>query len=46
VKGKPDFIDIIEEKNTIMWPLQENARGESAEINFGISTRGEAKKRT
>jgi hypothetical protein len=47
VKGKPDIIDIIEKKKTTMvWPRQEDARGENTEINFGMGTSGEAKKRT
>jgi hypothetical protein len=47
VKGKPDIINITEEKNTTMvWPRQEDARGQNTEINFGMGTSGEAKKRT
>jgi hypothetical protein len=30
----------------MVWPRQEDARGEITEINFGMGTRGEAKKRT
>jgi hypothetical protein len=36
-----------EEKTTmVVWPRQEDARGENTEINYGMGTRGEAKKRT
>jgi hypothetical protein len=40
VKGKSD---IIEKK--MVWPRQEDARGENTEINFGMGTSGGAKKR-
>jgi hypothetical protein len=33
-----------EEKTTMVWPRQEDARGENIEINFGMGTRGDAKK--
>jgi hypothetical protein len=35
-----------EVKTTMVWPRQEDARGENIEINFGMGTSGEAKKRT
>jgi hypothetical protein len=35
-----------EEKTTMVWPRQEDARGENTEINFGMGTGGETKKRT
>jgi hypothetical protein len=35
-----------EEKTTMIWPSQEDARGENTEINFEMGTSGEAKKRT
>jgi hypothetical protein len=35
-----------EEKTTMVWPRQEDARGENTEINFGMGTSGETKKRT
>jgi hypothetical protein len=38
--------DNREEKTTMVWPRQEDARGENAEINFGMGTSREAKKRT
>jgi len=47
VKGKPDLIDIIEQKKTAMvWPRQKDARGENTEINCGLDTAGEKEKRT
>jgi hypothetical protein len=47
VKEKPDIIDVIENKRLLMvWPRQEDARGENNKINFGMGTSGEAKKRT
>ena len=47
VKGKPDLIDIIEQKKTAMvWPRQKDGRGENAEINCGLDTTGEEEKRT
>jgi hypothetical protein len=30
----------------MVWPRQEDARGENTEINFGMGTSGETKKRT
>jgi hypothetical protein len=30
----------------MVWPRQEDARGENTEINFGMGTSGEVKKRT
>jgi hypothetical protein len=30
-----------EEKTTMVWPRQEDARGENTKINYGINTRGE-----
>jgi hypothetical protein len=30
----------------MVWPRQEDARGENNKINLGMGTRGEAKKRT
>jgi hypothetical protein len=35
-----------EEKTTMVWPRQEDARGETTELNFGMGTRGEGKKGT
>jgi hypothetical protein len=35
-----------EEKTTLVWPGQKIARGENIKINYGMGTRGEAKKRT
>jgi hypothetical protein len=35
-----------EEKTTMVWPRQKDARGENTKINYGIDTRGEKKKRT
>jgi hypothetical protein len=46
VKGKPDIINIIQKKNTKVWPRQKNARGGNTKINYGMDTRGEKKKRT
>jgi hypothetical protein len=46
MKGKPDIIYIIEEKTTMVWPRQKDARGENNNINYGMDTRGETKKRT
>jgi hypothetical protein len=47
VKWKLDIIrHHREEKTTMVWPRQEDARRENAEINFGMGTSGEAKKRT
>jgi hypothetical protein len=34
-----------EEKTTIVWPRQKDARGENTEINCGMDTGGEIKKR-
>jgi hypothetical protein len=33
VKGKPDIIDIIEKKDSMVWPRQKDARGENTRIN-------------
>jgi hypothetical protein len=30
----------------MVWPRQKDARGENTEINYGMDTRGEKKKRT
>jgi hypothetical protein len=35
-----------EEKNTMVWPRQKDARGENTKINYGMDTRGETKKMT
>jgi hypothetical protein len=35
-----------EEKAKIVWPRQQDARGENTKINYGMDTRGEKKKRT
>jgi len=41
VKGKPDSIDIIkQEKTTMLWPCQKDARGENTKINYGLDTTG------
>jgi hypothetical protein len=32
------FIFYREEKTTMIWPRQEDARGEKTEINFGMGT--------
>jgi hypothetical protein len=48
VKGKPDTIDRQhrEEKATMAWPRQNDARGENTKTNCGMDTRGEKEKRT
>jgi hypothetical protein len=43
VKGKPD---ITEKKTTMVWPRQEDTRGQNIKINYGMDTREKAKKRT
>jgi hypothetical protein len=35
-----------EEKTTIVWPRQKDARGENTKINYGMDTRGEKEKGT
>jgi hypothetical protein len=30
----------------MVWPHQEDARGQNTKINFGMGTKGEVKKRT
>jgi hypothetical protein len=35
-----------EEKTTMVWPRQKDARGENTKINYGMDTRGVKKKRT
>jgi hypothetical protein len=41
------FIDYHrEEKTTMVWPRQKDARGESTNINYGMDTTGEKEKRT
>jgi hypothetical protein len=35
-----------EEKTTMVWPRQKDARGENTKINYGMDTRVETKKRT
>jgi hypothetical protein len=35
-----------EEKTTMVWPRQKDARGENAKINYGMDTGGEKKKWT
>jgi len=46
VKGKPDIIDIIEKKDYMGWPRQQDARRENTKTNYGIDTTGEKGKRT
>jgi Tfp pilus assembly pilus retraction ATPase PilT len=43
VKGKPE---IIENKTTMVWRCQKDARGENIKINYGMDTTREKKKRT
>jgi hypothetical protein len=43
VKGKPDFIDIIEKKRL---QCQKDARGENTITTYGMATRREKKNRT
>jgi len=35
-----------EEKTTMVWPRQKDARGENTKINYGVDTMGEKEKRT
>ena len=35
-----------EEKTTMVWPRQKDARGENIKINYGLDTTGEKEKRT
>jgi len=35
-----------EEKTTIVWPRQKDARGENTKINYGLDTMTEKEKRT
>jgi hypothetical protein len=35
-----------EEKYTMVWPRQKDARGENNNVNYGMDTTGEKKKRT
>jgi hypothetical protein len=35
-----------EEKTTMVWPRQKDARGENTTINYGVDTTGEKEKRT
>jgi hypothetical protein len=35
-----------EEKATMVWPCQKDARGQNTEINYGMDTMGEKEKRT
>jgi hypothetical protein len=35
-----------EDKTTMLWPRQKDARGENTKINYGMDTRGEKEKRT
>jgi hypothetical protein len=35
-----------EEKTTMVWPRQKDARGENTKINYGMVTTGEKEKRT
>ena len=44
VKEKPDIID-VEQKPTMVWPRQKDARGENTKINYGLDTAGEKEKR-
>jgi hypothetical protein len=45
VKGKLDITDYhTEEKITMVWPRQKDARGENTKIIYGMDTRGETKK--
>jgi len=46
VKGEPDIINIIEEKTTVVWPHQKDARGENIKNNYVMDTTGEKEKRT
>jgi hypothetical protein len=48
VKEKPDIIDRHhrEEKTTIVWPRQKDARRENTKISYGMDTTGEKEKRT
>jgi hypothetical protein len=34
-----------EEKTTLVWPSQKDARGQNTKINYGIDARGEKKNR-
>ena len=47
VKGKPDIIDIIQQKR-LQWYgyVKRDARGENTKINYGLDTTGEKGKRT
>ena len=36
---------IKQEKTTMVWPRQKDARGENTKINYGLDTTGEMKKR-
>jgi hypothetical protein len=35
-----------QEKTTMVWPRQKDARGQNTKINYGMDTRGENEKRT
>jgi hypothetical protein len=35
-----------EEKTTMVWPRQKDARGENTKTNYGVDTTGEKEKRT
>ena len=35
-----------EEKTTMVWPRQKDARGENIKISYGLDTTGEKEKRT
>jgi hypothetical protein len=35
-----------EEKTTIVWPRQKDAKGENTKTNYGMDTKGEKEKRT
>jgi len=35
-----------EEKTTMIWPRQKDARGDNTKINYGLDTKGEKEKRT
>ena len=47
MKGKPDIIDIIQQKR-LQWYgyVKRDARGENTKINYGLDTTGEKEKKT
>jgi len=46
VKGEREAGHHREEKTTMVWPRQKDAREENTKINYGLDTNGEKKKRT